>query len=328
MKYNYLGSTGIQVSCLCMGTMTFGREADKAESKAIFNQCRDAGINFFDCANVYSQGRAERILGGLISDCRHELIVTSKFGGAFDDDPNNKGGSRRNLMASLEASLQRLNTDYLDIYFLHHFDPQTPLEETLRALHDVVAQGKVRYTGVSNFAAWQIAKALGICALNSLAPIHCVQPMYNLVKRQAEVEILPLAESEKLAVVSYNPLGGGVLTGKYGRDRRSEQGRLTADDMYQKRYGEQWMYETAANFAQLAAENGFHPAALAVAWAARHPAVTAPIIGARSVEQLKASLQAADVELSPELYDAVCRLTPPPQPATDRSEILVDKKYA
>jgi aryl-alcohol dehydrogenase-like predicted oxidoreductase len=328
MKYNYLGKTGMQVSCLCMGTMTFGREADKAESKAIFNQCRDAGINFFDCANVYSQGRAERILGGLISDCRHELIVTSKFGGAFDDDPNNKGGSRRNLMSSLEASLKRLNTDHLDIYFLHHFDPRTPLEETLRALHDVVAQGKVRYTGVSNFAAWQIAKALGICALNRLVPIHCVQPMYNLVKRQAEVEILPLAASENLGVISYNPLGGGVLTGKYGRDRRSEQGRLTADDMYQKRYGEQWMYETAANFAQLAAENGFHPVALAVAWTAHHPAVSAPIIGARNVEQLNASLQAADMELSPEIYEAVCRLTPPPPPATDRTEILVDKKYA
>ncbi len=328
MKYKYLGKTGIQVSCLCMGTMTFGREADKTESRAIFNQCRDAGINFFDCANVYSQGRAERILGGLISDCRHELIVTSKFGTPYSDDPNNRGGSRRNLVSSLEASLKRLNTDYLDIYFLHLFDPQTPLEETLRALHDVVAQGKVRYTGVSNFAAWQIAKALGICALNSWVPIHCVQPMYNLVKRQAEVEILPLAESENLAVVSYNPLGGGLLTGKYGRDRRSENGRLTADDMYRKRYGEQWMYEAAANFAQFAAENSFHPVSLAVAWVAHHPAISAPIIGARNAEQVKDSLQAAEIELSPDIYDAICRLTPRPVPATDRTEDLVEDEKA
>jgi len=328
MKYTFLGNTGIQVSRLCMGTMTFGREADKTTSKDIFNQCREAGINFFDCANAYSQGRAERILGGLISECRHELIVTSKFGHPFGDEPNNRGGSRRNLVSSLEASLKRLNTDYVDIYFLHHFDPHTPLEETLRALNDVVARGKVRYTGVSNFAAWQIAKALGISALNRWTPIHCIQPMYNLVKRQAEVEILPLAASEKLGVISYNPLGGGVLTGKYGRDRRSEQGRLTADDMYQKRYGEQWIYEAAANFAQLAADNGFHPATLAVAWVAHHPAVTAAIIGARNVEQLKDSLQAADLELSPDLYDAICRLTPQPPPANDRSEILVDKKYA
>lgn len=328
MKYKYLGNTGIQVSCLCLGTMTFGREADKAAAKDIFNQCRDAGVNFFDCANVYSQGRAERILGGLIADCRHELIVTSKFGHPFGDDPNNRGGSRRNLVSSLEASLKRLNTDYVDIYFLHHFDPQTPLEETLRALHDVVAQGKVRYTGVSNFAAWQIAKALGICALNSWTPIHCVQPMYNLVKRQAEVEILPLAESENLAVISYNPLGGGLLTGKYGRDRRSEQGRLTGDDMYRKRYGAQWMYDAAASFAQLAGENGFHPVSLAVAWVAHHPAVTAPIIGARSVEQVKDSLQAAEIELSPDIYDAICRLTPRPVPATDRTEDHFEEEKA
>jgi aryl-alcohol dehydrogenase-like predicted oxidoreductase len=326
MKFNYLGNTGIQVSCLCLGTMTFGREADKAEAKDIFNQCRDAGVNFFDCANVYSQGRAERILGGLIADCRPELIVTSKFGGPFGDDPNNRGGSRRNLVSSLEASLKRLNTDYVDIYFLHHFDPQTPLEETLRALHNVVAQGKVRYIGVSNFAAWQIAKALGICALNSWTPIHCVQPMYNLVKRQAEVEILPLAESENLAVVTYNPLGGGLLTGKYGRDRRSEQGRLTGDDMYRKRYGAQWMYDAAASFAQLAGENGFHPVSLAVAWVAHHPAVTAPIIGARSVEQVKDSLRAAEIELSPDMYDAICRLTPRPVPATDRTEDLFEEE--
>ncbi|UCD77311.1 MAG: aldo/keto reductase [Desulfobacterales bacterium] len=328
MKYTFLGNTGIQVSCLCMGTMTFGREADKAAAKDIFNQCRDAGINFFDCANVYSMGRAERILGRLIADCRHELIITSKFGGPFGDDLNNRGGSRRHLVSSLEASLKRLNTDYVDIYFLHHFDPQTPLEETLRALHDVVAQGKVRYAGVSNFAAWQIAKALGICALNSWAPIHCIQPMYNLVKRQAEVEILPLAESENLAVISYNPLGGGLLTGKYGRDRRSEKGRLTGDDMYQKRYGDQWMYEAAVNFAQLAGENGFHPVSLAVAWVVHHPAVTAPIIGARNVEQLKDSLPAAEIELSPDLYDAICRLTPEPPPATDRSEDRFDEQKA
>ena len=326
MEYNYLGKTGIQVSCLCMGTMTFGREADKEESKAIFNQCRDAGINFFDCANVYSQGRAERILGGLISDCRHELIITSKFGTPFGDDLNNKGGSRRNLVSSLEASLKRLNTDYVDIYFLHQFDPQTPLEETLRGLDDVVAQGKVRYTGVSNFAAWQIAKALGICALNSWVSIQCVQPMYNLVKRQAEVEILPLAESENLAVISYNPLGGGLLTGKYGRDRRSEQGRLTGDDMYRKRYGDQWMYDAAASFAQFAGEKGFHPVSLAVAWVAHHPAVTAPIIGARNAEQVKDSLKAAKIELSPDIYDAICRLTPRPVPATDRTEDFFEEE--
>ena len=320
MRYRYLGNTGIQVSSLCMGTMTFGREADKAESAAMFNHCREAGINFFDCANVYSQGRAETILGQLIADCRDELIVTSKFGAAMGSGLNEGGGSRRHLTASLEASLRRLKTDYLDIYFLHRFDEHTPLEETLRALDDVVAQGKVRYTGCSNFAAWQVAKALGISASNGWTPFHCMQPMYNLVKRQAEVEILPLAQSENLGVISYNPLGGGLLSGKYGRDRLAESGRLTKDEMYQKRYADQWLYDAAVKFTQFAADSGYHPVSLAVAWAAHHPAITAPIIGARNVDQLKDSLQSADIELSGDLYEEICRLTPAPPPPTDRSE--------
>ncbi len=324
MKYCYLGNTGIQVSSLCMGTMTFGREADKAESRAMFNCCRDAGINFFDCANVYSQGRAETILGELIAGCRDELIITSKFGASMGTGLNDGGGSRRHLAASLETSLRRLNTDHLDIYFLHRFDAQTPLEETLSALDDVVAQGKVRYIGCSNFAAWQIAKALGVCALNGWTPFHCVQPMYNLVKRQAEVEILPLAKSENLGVISYNPLGGGILSGKYGHDRQAGQGRLTGDDMYRKRYRVQWMYDAAVKFTQLATDNGYHPVSLAVAWAAHHPAVTAPIMGARNGEQLKDALQSVDIEVSPELYNEICRLTPTPAPATDRSEDRVE----
>jgi aryl-alcohol dehydrogenase-like predicted oxidoreductase len=324
MKYRYLGNTGVQVSSLCMGTMTFGREADKTESRAIFNHCREAGVNFFDCANVYSQGRAETILGELIADCRDELIVTSKFGASMGSGLNNGGGSRRHLAASLEASLGRLNTDYLDVYFLHRFDDHTPLEETLSALDDVVAQGKVRYTGCSNFAAWQIAKARGVSASNGWTPFHCVQPMYNLVKRQAEVEILPLAESEKLGVISYNPLGGGLLSGKYGTDRQAETGRLTKDEMYRKRYSEQWLYDAAVNFTQFAAGNGYQPVSLAVAWAAHHPAVTAPIMGARNVAQLKDSLQSVDIEMSPDLYNEICRLTPTPPPATDRSEDQVE----
>jgi aryl-alcohol dehydrogenase-like predicted oxidoreductase len=320
MKYSYLGNTGIQVSSLCMGTMTFGREADKAESRAMFNRCRDAGVNFFDCANVYSRGRAETILGELIADCRDELIVTSKFGAAMGSGLNEGGGSRRHLAASLEASLRRLKTDYLDIYFLHRFDEHTPLEETLSALDDVVAQGKVRYTGCSNFAAWQVAKALGVSSSNGWTPFHCMQPMYNLVKRQAEVEILPLAESENLGVISYNPLGGGLLSGKYGTDRQAETGRLTTDEMYRKRYSDQWLYDAAVNFTRFAADNGYHPVSLAVAWVAHHPAVTAPIMGARNIEQLQDSLQAAEIELSDDLYNEICRLTPAPPPATDRSE--------
>jgi aryl-alcohol dehydrogenase-like predicted oxidoreductase len=323
MEYCFLGSTGIQVSKLCMGTMTFGREADKAASKAIFDRCRDAGINFFDGANVYSQGRAETILGELISDCRNELIVSSKFGSSMGSAINTSGASRSHLVSSLEASLKRLKTEYIDVYFLHRFDAQTPLEETLRALENVVAQGKVRYTGVSNFAAWQIAKALGISACNGWTPFHCIQPMYNLVKRQAEVEILPLAQSENLGVITYNPLGGGILTGKYEKDDPMVPARLTDDDKYRKRYGEGWMFDAALRFNRLAEKHGYHPVALAIAWVSHHPAVTAPILGARNVAQLADALGSADIHLSPEFYAEICRLTPAPPPATDRTEDLV-----
>lgn len=320
MEYRFLGRTGIQVSPLCLGTMTFGREADKAASKAIFNRCRDVGINFFDSANVYSNGKSEAILGELISDCRDELIISTKFGNPMGSDPNLKGASRRNIIAALEASLNRLRTDYIDVYFLHRFDVHTPLEETLRALDDLVSQGRIRYTGVSNFAAWQIARALCVSALNGWTQIHCIQPMYNLVKRQAEVEILPLAQSEQLGVMTYNPLGAGILTGKYGKDCKLDSGRLTESDMYQKRYSEQWMFEAATRFVEFAKAGDFHPVSLAVAWVAHHSAVTAPIIGARNVEQLEDSLKSIDISMTQELYDQISGLTPTPAPATDRLE--------
>ena len=320
MEYRFLGRTGIQVSPLCLGTMTFGREADKAASKAIFNRCRDAGINFFDSADVYSDGKSEAILGELISDCRDELIISTKFGNPMGSDPNLKGASRRNIITALEASLKRLRTDYIDIYYLHQLDVHTPLEETFRALDDLVSLGKIRYTGVSNFAAWQIAKALCVSTLNGWIPIHCIQPMYNLVKRQAEVEILPLAQSENLGVMTYNPLGAGILTGKYGKDRKSDSGRLTEDEMYQKRYGQQWMYDAAINFVEFAKAGGYHPVSLAVAWVTHHAAVTAPIIGARTVEQLEDSIKAMDIGMTQELYNQISEITPAPPPATDRLE--------
>jgi aryl-alcohol dehydrogenase-like predicted oxidoreductase len=323
MEYCFLGKTGIQVSSLCMGTMTFGREADKAAARDIFNRCRDAGINFFDCANVYSEGRAETILGELISDCRNELVVSSKFGSPMGNGYNTEGGSRRHLISSLEASLKRLDTDYIDIYFLHRFDEHTPLEDTLRSLDDVVSQGKVRYTGVSNFAAWQIAKALGMSACHGWISFDCIQPMYNLIKRQAEVEILPLAKSEKLGVITYNPLGGGILSGKYTQDRHASSARLADDDMYRKRYGDDWMSDTTRQFIRFAEEHGYHPVSLAVAWVSHHPAVTAPILGARNVDQLEDALRSTDIQLSPELYADICRLTPTPPSATDRSEELI-----
>ncbi len=320
MQYRPLGRTGIKVSALCFGTMSFGGVADEETSAAMFKRCLDVGINFFDCANVYAGGRSEETLGRLMAGLRDDLVITSKVCSPVGKGPNDRGLSRRHIMMQVEQSLQRLQTDRLDVYFVHHFDADTPMEETLRALDDLVHQGKIVYTGVSNWAAWQIAKALGISALKGLAAFACVQPMYNLVKRQAEVEILPLALSEGLGVIPYSPLGGGLLTGKYGPSRRPAQGRLVENEMYQKRYGDALYYEIAERFAAYARERGHHPATLAVAWVMSHPAVTAPIIGARNLEQLEASLAAAHVEMTPEWRAEISALSIQPPPATDRSD--------
>ena len=223
-------------------------------------------------------------------------------------------------MRSVEASLKQLGTDRLDLYFVHTFDPSTPVEETLRALDDLVHQGKILYPAASNWAAWQIATALGISAREGLARFACIQPMYSLVKRQAEVEILPLAQAEGLGVISYSPLGGGMLTGKYGATRRPEQGRLVENQLYMKRYGAPAYYETAERFTAHAKDRGVHPATLAVAWVMSHPALTAPIVGARNVEQLESSLAALDVDMTPEWRAEISALSIAPPPATDRLE--------
>jgi aryl-alcohol dehydrogenase-like predicted oxidoreductase len=320
MQYKYLGNTGVQVSSLCLGTMPFGSDADEQASAGMFHRCREAGINFFDCANGYSGGRAEEILGQLIADCRDEVIITSKFYFPTGVDVNARGASRRHIMISIEQSLKRLNTDYIDLYFVHRFDDHTPLEETLRALDDLVRQGKILYPAASNFAAWQVAKALGISAKQGWARFECIQPMYSLVRRQAEVEIFPLARSENLGIISYSPLGAGLLTGKYGPAQRPKSGRLVEHRVYRKRYSAEWMYQVAQDFAGFAQERGFDPVALAVAWAASHPAVTAPIIGARSVAQLEGSLGALEIEMTPELRAEISAFSPEPPMATDRDE--------
>jgi len=327
MKTRLLGRTGIRVSNLCFGTMSFGGAADEPTSAAMYHRCREAGINFFDCANVYSSGVAEEILGRLICEERDQLVIASKVGFPMGEGVNDRGLSRRNILASVEASLNRLGTDRLDVLFVHTFDPDTPMEETLRALDTLVRDGKVLYTGVSNWAAWQIALSLGISACEGLPAFACIQPMYNLVKRQAEVEILPLATSEGLGVISYSPLGGGLLTGKYGMSRKPDSGRLVDNTMYATRYANDQYYETAERFEAFARERDISPATLAVAWVAANPAITTPIIGARNLEQLEDSLAAADFAMTPELYAEITALSPMPPPATDRTEEQVGVAY-
>ena len=319
MEYTWLGRTGVQVSRLCFGTMSFGDDADAAESARMYGACRDAGIDFFDCADVYGEGRAEEILGGLIAGERDALVITSKCASPMGPGANERGGSRRHIVRAVEASLRRLGTDRLDVLFMHRWDAPTPLEETLRALDTLVRDGKVLYLGASNYAAWQVAKGLGIAGARGWAPFDVLQPMYNLVKRQAESEILPLARAEGLAVISYSPLGGGLLTGKYA-DQQGRDGRITANRMYAARYGEEWVHETAARFAAFARAASHDPVSLAVAWVAAHPDVTCPIIGARNVEQLKPSLSALDIAMTAELRAEIAALSRDPAPATDRSE--------
>lgn len=319
MTERFVGKTGIKVSNLCFGTMSFGGNADEQTSKEMFHLTREAGINFFDTANVYSQGRSEEILGECIANCRNEVIISSKVGFPVGKDMNSKGASRRHIFQAVEGSLRRLKTDRIEFYFIHLFDPHTDIEETVRALDDLQRQGKILYPAVSNWSAWQIMKALGISARKELARFELIQPMYNLVKRQAEVEILPLAKEEQLGVISYSPLGGGLLTGKYNHDNLPTQGRLIEQKNYARRYGTKQYYTTTDQFIKLAHEYGYHPASLAVAWVLRNPAITAPIIGARNVEQLQNGIRAREIHLSDELYEAITQLSDTPPLSTDHS---------
>ena len=320
MEHRPLGRTGIRVSSLCLGTMSFGGIADEAESGRMYRAARDRGIDFFDTADVYEGGRSEAILGRLIADERDQVVLTSKVYGRMGEGPNDMGLSRRHITRAIEDSLRRLGTDRIDVYFVHKFDPRTPMDETLRALDDLVRRGLILYPAVSNWAAWQIAKALGISALEHLARFEVVQPMYNLVKRQAEVEILPLARSESLGVIPYSPLGGGLLTGKYAGGGAPERGRLVDSDMYRERYASDTYHRVAEHFVAYANDVGEHPVTLAVAWVKSHPAVTAPIIGGRTLEQLEPSLSAAEFAMTPEMRAEITALTPEMPPAHDRRE--------
>jgi len=320
MDYKFLGRTGVRVSKFCFGTMSFGGDADADEAARMYGVCRDRGFNFFDCADSYSKGGAEEILGGLVAGHRDELVLTTKCFGPTSGDINDRGGTRRHIPRAVEASLKRLGTDRVDILFMHRFEENAPVDETLRALEDLVRAGKVLYLGASNYAAWQIATSLGASARHGWTRFDVIQPMYNLVKRQAEVEIFPLALAEQLGVVVYSPVGGGLLSGKYRTGLRPNDGRLIENASYVRRYGDEWMLETAGAFSEFADAQGVHPVTLAVAWAAAHPAVTCPIIGARNLEQLQPSLDATDFDMVEDLRDEISALSRLPPPATDRTE--------
>ncbi len=315
MRYAYLGKTGVQVSEVCLGTMTFGKESDEKTSIAIMDRAVEAGINFFDTANIYNKGITEEIIGRWIRPHRDGIVLASKVHFPTGPGPNDRGSSRRHIVRAVEDCLARLQTDWLDMLYLHHWDDNTALEETLSALTALVDQGKVLYCAVSNFSAWQTMKAVAMTQANGFASIVCIQPMYNLVKRQAEVEILPMALAEGLAVCPYSPIAAGLLTGKY---QKGESGRIKENAMYAERYRNPSYMETAADFVAYAGTKGFSPAALANAWVISHPAVTAAIIGARNLEQLNDALGCADIDLTPEQRAEITALSIDPPLATDR----------
>ncbi|MHA7828639.1 MAG: aldo/keto reductase [Roseovarius sp.] len=296
-------------SRFAFGTMQFGGAADQGQSRAMFDACIEAGLNHFDTAYVYTDGEAETLLGRFAAPLRERLTIATKAG-------YRGGAGRDNLRAQFDTSRQRLGMDHVDILYLHRFDPETDLNETMETFAGLREEGKITYLGLSNFAAWQVMKAACIAARFDL-PVSILQPMYNLVKRQAEVEILPMCQSEGIAVAPYSPLAGGLLTGKYAA---GGTGRLTENDRYAARYGQDWMHAAASGLGEIAANLGVNPATLAAAWAAHHPAGPMPILSARSEAQLQPSLDAIGFEMDDALHARLSALSPAPPPATDRLE--------
>jgi aryl-alcohol dehydrogenase (NADP+) len=322
MRHVKFGRTGLRVSQLCLGTMTFGLQCEEPESRAILDTAAEGGIDFLDAADVYplggdrtTAGRTEEILGRWLKGKRHDFVVATKCFGQMGPKPWDQGMSRKHILSAIDASLTRLQTDYVDLYQLHGFDPATPIDEALEALDSVVRSGKVRYVGVSNWMAHRVARALGRSEVKGLARIDSVQPRYNLIFRAFERDLIPLCGEEAVAVIPYNPLAGGLLTGKHRLEDKPNEGRFTlgrAGPMYQQRYWHEREFETIEQLKGVAAEAGVTLATLAVSWVMANPAVTAPIIGASRPEQLADSLAAAEAgPMAADLKEKLDELTRP-----------------
>jgi aryl-alcohol dehydrogenase-like predicted oxidoreductase len=320
MRHVRLGRTGLPLSRLCLGTMTFGLQCDEPASAAIMDRAAAGGITFFDTADVYpvgggleTVGRTEEIVGRWLAPRRHDVVIATKCSGAMSGRPWDRGTSRKHILDAIEGSLRRLRTDYVDLYQLHHPDPATPIDETLRALDDVVRAGKARYVGCSNFAAYKVARALGRSEVLGVGRFDSVQPRYNLVFRQIERELLPLCLEEGIGVIPYNPIAGGLLSGKHRREAGPTAGtRFTlgnAAERYQDRYWHEREFATVDALRPLAQEAGLPLAGLAVAWTLAHPAITSAIIGASRPEQLDDLLVAVEKPISADLKARLDELT-------------------
>ena len=314
MRYNYVGLSGLQVSELCLGTMTFGRESGAEEARAILDVALDAGVNFIDTANTYAKGASETLIGELLRGRRHEAVIATKFGNPVAPGANNAGASRVHIARAVEASLSRLQTDYLDIYYVHHIDEHTPLEETLRALDDLVTQGKVRYIGCSNFEAWRLLESIWISETRNLSRFVIYQPQYNLLVRDIEDEIIPVAERKQVGVVPWGPLAGGLLTGKYRDAGATIEGTRSQDGQgFSNRIPFLAPNRDAiiAALLEVAAELGRTPASVALRWLLEKPAVPSIILGARTAEQFKVNLAASGWTLPDEALKRLDEVSKP-----------------
>jgi aryl-alcohol dehydrogenase-like predicted oxidoreductase len=320
VEHTRLGRTGLQVSRLCLGTMTFGLQCDEPTSVAILDRAADGGIDFLDSSDAYplggdlsTRGVTEEILGRWLRGRRDRFIVATKCFAPTGPAPFDGGNSRKHILAAVEGSLRRLGTDYIDLYQLHGYDQNTPIDETLSALDDLVHSGKVRYIGCSNFLTYQLVRAIGRSETLRLARFDSVQPRYNLLFRQIEREMLPYCGEEGIGVIPYNPIAGGLLSGKHARSAPPPEGSRftlgTAAQNYQERYWHDREFDTVEVLSDLAGQAGVSLVTLAVAWVLAHPAVTAPIIGASRPDQLADSLAAAQYALDPELKSQLDKVT-------------------
>lgn len=318
MQYQQLGNTGTFVSRLCLGTMTFGGKGtlfgvmgglDQKEAETLVGQSLDAGINFVDTANMYAAGESETILGKALGAKRKDVVLATKVFGRMGPGPNQVGISRLHVMQQVEASLKRLGTDYIDLYQIHGFDNVTPMEESLRAFDDLVRQGKVRYFGCSNWAAWQIMKGLGVSAQQGLDKFATLQAYYSMVGRDLEHEIVPLLEDQKLGLMTWSPLAGGVLSGKFSRDSRANEGRRTQFNF--PPVNVEKAYDIIEVLQKIAKKHGVTVAQVALGWQLHKPYVTTVIIGAKNETQLKDNLGAVNVKLTQEDLDAIDAISKP-----------------
>jgi 1-deoxyxylulose-5-phosphate synthase len=321
MQFKHFGRTGLSVSRLCLGTGTFGHQTGEAEAFRILDAAADAGVNFIDTANIYPAGAlphevgsSEEITGRWLKDKRGRFILGTKAGGPMGPSAWDKGASRKHLLDAIDASLRRLSTDYVDLYQIHTDDPTTPLDETVEALDAIVRSGKARYIGVSNFLAYRLARAIGRQDTLKLVRFVSAQPRYNLLFREIERELLPLAQEEGLAVIPFNPLAGGLLTGRYRKDDDPDTGRFSAElgqfgAMYRARYWREREFETLEQLIAVARVSGEPLPKLSIAWILANSAITSVILGASRSEQLKDTLAAADYSLALELKATLDDLT-------------------